>query len=568
MGFLSKLFEPTEQRNAGDQLLSAVGESWYPSSAGVTITEQGSLRNMTVFACIRIISQSLAAVPLILYERNGRNRTRATTHPLYSVLHDQANSEMTAFEVRETRLAHTALWGNAYSEIEYNANMQVVGLWPLPPDRVGIERNRDTGQLVYTYLQDNGQGYVLPAWRVQHLRYMMIRGVVGISPVRQAMNAIGLAQATEEFGATYFKNGSRPSIILKHPSKLSPEAYARLRDSFSENWQGLKNAHRINILEEGITPEAIGIPPEEAQFLETRNTQIAEIARLYGVPLHMLAIGQSATFASAEQDAINFRQLTLMEWARRDEQALSRDLLTPEESNSYYIEYLLDGLERADIATRSQALNTMRQGGAITANEWRERENMDPLPGGDALLQPLNMGVVGDGNPDDAMSDMPADATPADDMPMEPADASARAAFVPLFEDAARRVIKRIAADVRKGGGSALRKGGPEGFGGWLDAFAVGIGPVVASVLWPTVQAQSLQANGNRLDAQRALDSLAAHMAIMLREQGTEIIAEVTELDADVRLDHLITLIENNDGWLADMAQRAALGQTSETRSP
>lgn len=554
MGFLSSLFQ-TEQRNVGDQVLSSVGETWYSSTAGVPVSEQGSLRNMTVFACIRIVSQSLAAVPLILYERDGRNRTRATGHPLYPVLHDQANSEMTAFEVRETRLAHAMLWGNAYAEIEYDANMQVIGLWPLPPDRVGIERDRTSGQLIYTYLRDDGSGYVLPGWRVQHLRYMILRGVVGISPIRQAMNAIGLATATEEFGASYFKNGSRPSIILKHPAKLSPEAYVRLRDSFSENWQGLKNAHRINILEEGISPESIGIPPEEAQFLETRNTQIAEVARLYGVPLHMLAIGQSATFASAEQDAINFRQLTLMEWARRDEQALERDLLTPEERTRMYLEYLLDGLERADIATRSGAFNTMRQGGAITANEWRERENLDPLPGGDALLQPLNMGVVGESAP---TADGPAARAMGGEGDM-PANSQCEA-FAILFEDAAARVTRRIAQDVRKAGGSAVRKGAEAGFIAWLDEFVLGLPPVVRDTLLPVVRAQVMQVAGNIVAAELRLDGVASEYAADIREQAAGAMLGMADMQPDARVEIIAQLVERSAQGLAEDAQEAALG--------
>lgn len=455
MGIISRLFHPQKphvQPQGEQRSLAAIGDVYAPSLSGVYVSEESSLRNMAVFACVGIISQSLASVPLILYKRAGRSRSRAFWHPLYRVLHDQGNAEMTAFELREARLAHCLLWGNAYAEIEYDDQMQVAGLWPLAPDRVGIERDRMTGQLQYTYLMDSGQGYVLPAWRVQHLRYMMIRGVVGISPIRQAMNAIGLAQATEEFGSNYFRNGSRPSIILKHPSKLSKEAYERLRSSFAEKWSGLSNAHRINILEEGITPEAIGIPPEEAQFLATRQFQTAEIARLYRVPLDMLADNATSTYASVEQHSINLRVYTLLNWARRDEQALTRDLLTPDESSRYYIEYLLEGLERADISTRSQALNTMRQGGAITANEWRERENMEPVDGGDVLLQPLNMAQMGEGQSDTGSRALPnLDST----------------AFGPLVADAQRRLAARILNDVRQAGGKTLRQGGRAALSEW-----------------------------------------------------------------------------------------------------
>ena len=566
MGILSSLFRNEQRAAPASQMMAypTYDSGYSHSMAGLPVTEMGSLRNMAVFACVRIIGQSLASIPLILYERDGRSRRRATEHPLYPVLHDLGNSEMTAFELREARLAHALLYGNAYAEIEYDDNMQVIGLWPLAPDRVGIEREKGTGNLVYTYILDNGQGYVLPAWRVQHLRYMIIKGVTGISPIRQAMNAIGLADATEAFGSTYFRNGSRPSIILKVPGKMSPEAYQRLRTSFQETWSGLSNSHRINILEEGISPEAIGIPPEEAQFLATRKYQIAEIARLYGVPPHMLGESETATFASAEQDAINFRTNGLLPWARRDEQALQRDCLTPTERETYYIEYLLDGLERADVATRSTALNTMRQGGALTANEWRERENLDPVEGGDVLLQPLNMEAVGPGAHPDAESE-PDPGDTEDDLPdgeeMVPGDApdAMRSVFAPLFADAAKRTARRIAQDLRKAGGSALKRGGVEGFNGWLATFSDQLGPVVYETLLVPLRAQTLQAGGDLSAAEARLTAIVRQYATSVRTTGTELVAQ--EGDADGYLADVVNIAQDSDTWLADMAQRAALGE-------
>lgn len=467
--------------------------SMQPSVAGVTVTADSALRNMTVLACMRIIGQSLASVPLILYRRDGRQRTRATDHPVYPVLAQTANTEMTAYEVRETRISHCMAWGNAYAEIQYDNNYAVRGLWPLAPDRVGVERNAN-GKLVYTYWSDAiGQGFVLPGYRILHLRYTMIRGALGMSPVRQAMNALGVAQATEEYGGRYFANGSRPSIILKHPGRITPEAYGRLRESFANSWQGLDNAHRVNILEEGISPEIVGIPPEEAQFLGTRQYQVQEIARLYGVPLHMLAVGETATYASAEQDAINFRQLTLLEWAKRDEQRLATDLLTrAERSAGYYIEYLLDGLERATIDTRTAAYATMIQNGMLTPNEARERENLDPLPGGDVLLMPLNMQMIDtDGNvvgttltEDDATT--PDDEPATDDNQREAADI--------LLADVQRRLVARVANDVRQQGAKALRHGGRAALSEWGEGQQVDWRRAGLDMAAPVMMAFSLAA--------------------------------------------------------------------------
>lgn len=444
-----------ERRAAEYNPASSALRSLAPTAAGTVVTVDSAMRNMTVLRCVGIISQTLASMPLVLYKRTGRSRERATDHALYPILGAVGNAEMTAFEVREVRLAHTLTYGNAFALIQYDSMYQVSGLLPMAPDRVGIER-LSSGRLQYTYWDDNdGRGYVLPAYKVMHTRYTVWRGVWGLSPIRQAMNALGVASAAEEFGARYFANGSRPSIILKHPARLNKDAYERLRDSFSSNWQGLENAHRINILEEGITPETVGIPPDEAQFLETRQYQVQEIARLYGVPLHMLAVGETATYASAEQEAVNFRQFTVLPWAKRDESRLGADLLTKaERSAGYYIEYLLDGIERATIETRAQAYSTLIQNGMMTPNEGRERENMDPLPGGDVLLLPLNMQQVqADGTV----------APPVDDEPQRTQPPLAAA----WLADVERRLRSRIANDVRQQGAKALRQGGRLGLSEW-----------------------------------------------------------------------------------------------------
>jgi HK97 family phage portal protein len=553
VGILANFFKPAvaaqpEERGLDAAMSAMMMGDHATSMAGVGVSEHSSLRNMAVFACVGIISQSLASIPLVVYERkeNG-GRRRAIEHPLYPVMHDLGNAEMTAFELRETRIAHCALWGNAYAEIEYDEAMNVAGLWPLAPDRVGIERDRHTGQLMYTYMLNSGQGYVLPSWRVQHLRYMMIDGVVGISPIRQAMNAIGLAQATEVFGSSYFRNGSRPSIILKVPQKLSKEAYERLRTSFAAKWSGLDNSHRVNILEEGVTPELVGIPPEEAQFLSTRQFQVAEIARLYRVPLDMLADGGSSTYASAEQHAINLRVYTLLGWARRDEQALMRDLLTPEERKRFYVEYLLDGLERADINTRSTALNTMRQGGAITANEWRGFENLEPVDGGDVLLQPLNMEAIGGDGDQEADGDL-----------------DAQRALALVFSDAAKRVTRRIAQDVSKGGGSAIRKAGVDGFEAWWSDFAPTIAPVVCDVMRPCVRAQAIQAGVGTNDAEKGLVDVATALVQGLREHSRAIMADHADMEDGDRLALVTSIVDANAEWLATQAQMVAIGGKCE----
>ncbi len=502
IGSLIRTITGQERRAAEYNPAASALRSLAPTAAGTVVTVDSAMRNMTVLRCVGIISQTLASMPLVLYKRTGRSRERATDHALYPILQSVGNAEMTAFEVREVRLAHTLTYGNAFALIQYDSMYQITGLLPMAPDRVGIER-LPSGRLQYTYWDDNaGQGYVLPAYKVMHTRYTVWRGVWGLSPIRQAMNALGVASAAEEFGARYFGNGSRPSIILKHPGRLNKDAYERLRDSFSANWQGLENAHRINILEEGITPETVGIPPDEAQFLETRQYQVQEIARLYGVPLHMLAVGETATYASAEQEAVNFRQFTVLPWARRDESRLAMDLLTKTERGvGYYIEYLLDGIERATIETRAQAYSTLIQNGMMTPNEGRERENMDPLPGGDVLLMPLNMQMIdANGNVVSASAPSTSSGTEQednqDDEPEEEPtpDNDRSAASALLLADVRRRLVARVANDVRQQGAKALRQGGRTALSEWGEGQQVDWRRAGLDMAAPVMQAFSLVA--------------------------------------------------------------------------
>ena len=563
------------------------------SLAGTNVSEEGSLRNTAVFACVRLISQSLASIPLIMYERRGRQRLRATNHPLYRVLHDQGNAEMTAFEVTEARLAAGLLWGNGYAEIEYDDQWQVRGIWPMTPAAVGVERN-DAYELQYTYWNERlGRGFVLPAYRVLHLRYLIVRGAVGISPVRAAMNAIGLGNAIEEFGSRYFANGSRPSIILKHPKKLSPEAYERLRSSFEEQWAGLSDAHRINLLEEGVTADAIGIPPEEAQFLESRKYQVAEISRLYGVPLDSLGDNSAASYASVEQFGMNLRTYAFGSWATRDQQALQRDLLTEEERGRYYIEYLFDALERADISTRTQAYNTLRQIGAISANEIRERENMNPIAGGDSYWQPLN---VVEANADGVtVETRAAPSTPertarrgeqraqSDD---EIAKLTAHRQklfrqYQPLFEDAATRLVNREVADIRRAVKKHLQKRAEgqrsvDEFRDWLAKFYADLREVIPDLFEATLRSLAehmatdvakeidVEDPGYTDEMRTFVEEYLKNFAAGYTASGERQIKALLDAATADNVDPADTVGERLDGWEENRAKKTGRQQAFE----
>lgn len=436
-----------ERRNT-DYLSTVLSLGWGTTAAGVSVTEESSLRSSAVFACVRIISESIASLPLVLYRRAGRNKERATNHPLYPVLHDLANREMTSLEWRETTFAHVLLWGNAYSEIETDARGVVRGLWPLRPDRMTVQRGPD-GALRYRYQLPDGGETTLPAYRVHHVRGLSPDGIIGYSPILlAARQAVGLALATEEFGARFFSNGARPGLVVKHPGALKDAAYKRLKESWGEDHQGLSNSHRVKILEEGMDIATIGVPPEEAQFLETRKFQVTEIARIYRVPPHMLADLDRATFSNIEHQSLEFVTYTLRPWLVRHEQAISRDLLKAPEREEYMARYVVEGLLRGDTKNRYEAYTAAIVNGWMTRNEVRELEDMNPADGLDEYLLPLNMG--------------------SQDQEAEGGEAPRWDA---LIDDIAARAARREVADLDRQG--RKHAADPDEWRVWLDDFYV-----------------------------------------------------------------------------------------------
>ena len=470
MGILSRAFEKRfHPSQPADWFLKLASMS---TAAGVDVTVESSLQSVAVFACVRILAETVASLPLVLYRRLARGKERATDHSLYSLLHDLPNPEMTSVELRETLMGHLALWGNAYAEIEYDNAGRVRGLWPLRADKVTPKRQG--GRLVYVVEMPIGPDETLPSDRVMHIRGLGYDGMVGYSPIGLARQAVGLALATEEFGARFFGNGARPGMVLEHPGKLSDEAYDRLKESWEMRHQGLSQAHRIAILEEGMKAEAIGIPPEDAQFLQTRKFQVTEIARLFRVPPHMLADLERATFSNIEHQSLEFVIHTIRPWLVRWEQAIHRDLLSENERQTYFAEHLVAGLLRGDVASRYQAYATARQNGWMSANDIRELENMNPVDGGDVYLVPLNM------VPADQVNEgysAPADGTRT----LDDAEKRSRnlaksrrrlaASWRRVMVDTTERVIRREVNDVRRAVRKYFGKRDAHQFSLWLAEF-------------------------------------------------------------------------------------------------
>ena len=369
------------------------------SSSGKVVTERSAMQMTAVYACVRILSEAIAGLPLHLYKyTSDGGKEKAINHPLYQLLHDEPNPEMSSFVFRETLMTHLLLWGNAYAQIIRNGKGDVIALYPLMPNRMRVDRD-DKGQLYYTYnrvydeaLKTKSMTVVLKPYDVLHIPGLGFDGLVGYSPIAMAKNAIGLTIATEEYGAKFFANGAAPSGVLEHPSTLkNPE---KLREAWQSQFGGSQNSNRIAVLEEGLKYTPISISPEQAQFLETRKFQINEIARIFRVPPHMVGDLEKSSFSNIEQQSLEFVKYTLDPWVVRWEQNLQRILLNPDEKKDYFFKFNVDGLLRGDYASRMTGYATARQNGWMSANDIRELENLDRIPtelGGDLYLINGNM---------------------------------------------------------------------------------------------------------------------------------------------------------------------------------
>lgn len=388
---------------------SMVGNSysffWGNTSSGKRVTERTAMQMTAVYCCVRILSEAIAGLPLQFYKYTADgNKVKATDHPLYFLLHDEPNPEMTSFVFRETLMTHLLLWGNAYAQIIRNGKGEVIGLYPLMPDRMKVDRD-EHGWLYYEYTvysDDENAGRTgtsksfkvvrLEPHDVLHIPGLGFDGIVGYSPIAMAKNAIGLTIAAEEYGSAFFKNGAAPSGVLEHPGTLKDPS--RVRESWNATFGGSSNSGKIAVLEEGMKYTPISIPPEQAQFLETRKFQIDEIARIFRIPPHMIGDLERATFSNIENQSLEFVKYTLDPWVIRWEQNLKRALLTREEKNHYFFMLNVDGLLRGDYRSRMEGYAVGINNGFMCPNDVRALENLDKIPddlGGNLFMVNGNM---------------------------------------------------------------------------------------------------------------------------------------------------------------------------------
>ena len=372
------------------------------ADSGERVDEKSAMQIATVYACVRLLAESVAGLPLHLYrftDTSENGKEKAKDHPLYRLLYMLPNPEMTSFSFREVMMTHLLLWGNCYAQIIRDGKNGILGLYPLLPENVEVDRD-EKGEIYYIYHAytdeipgENNKDIYFRRDEIFHVPGLGFNGLVGFSPIAMMKNALGTTLAVEKYGSAFFKNGAQPSGVLEHPGVLKDPA--KIRENWSDVYGGANNAHKVAVLEEGMQYKAISLPPEDSQFLSTRQFGVNEICRIFRVPPHMVQDLEHATFSNIEHQSIDFVMHTLMPWLVRFEQAIIKDLLLPEEQEQYFPKFNVDGLLRGDYQSRMQGYATGISNGFLSPNDCRMLENLDRIPaekGGDDYY--LNGGYV------------------------------------------------------------------------------------------------------------------------------------------------------------------------------
>lgn len=414
-----------------------------PTLSGVAVNEQSALTFSAVYGCVRVLSETVAQLPWNAYEQTGNLRQRRADHPVDRLLHRSPNPEMTAFVFRETLQAHVCTWGNGYAEIERSLAGTPLALWPIAPHLVTPKRD-SRRQVIYEVASESGErSRTLPAADVYHVKGLGFDGLVGYSPVRLAMQSIGLGLAAEQFGSAFFGNGANMGGILEHAAELSDKGRKNLKSSVDE-FRGAKNSHKFLLLEYGTQWKPITVPPEEAQFLETRKFQVTDVCRWFRVPPHKLADLERATFSNIEQQSIDFVTDSIVPWLVRWEQEADGKLFSDSEV-AYFTKLVVQGLLRGDSKQRGEYYKIMRDLGVLSINDIRELEDLNPLgPVGDLRLVPMNMVSIEHAG-EKPQAPAPPPEPSKDDDQQDEKDEDAVAILLPIFEHGIKKVVAKEA---------------------------------------------------------------------------------------------------------------------------
>lgn len=350
--------------------------------SGVPITPKDALSVIVVGTAVALLSETIAGLPLPIYKRlDGGGKERNDAHPAWALLNVAPNGYQNAFEWREMMTAHLLLWGNCYSA-KTMVGTELRELLPLYPERVKPVQDPKTLKVTYkVYTPDGGQ-ITLPAEKMFHIRDKTLKGVEGLSRILLSKDGLGSAKAAERFGAAFFGNSGQPAGILSTESKLNEAQMKDLRESWKET-QGGDNVFGIAVLDGGWKFTPITALMKDAQFIEFRKFCIAEVARIFRIPPHMLGDLDKATFSNIEQQSLEFVKYALLPWLRRWEMAINTQLIAPQRTSPNFAEFNVDGLLRGDQKGRAEFYSTGLRDGWLNRNEVREMENRNPIPGGD-----------------------------------------------------------------------------------------------------------------------------------------------------------------------------------------
>lgn len=393
MGILD-FFRKKEEKREGvtlEELIKKEGldifSDSYRNLSGVIVNENKAMTYMAFFGCVRVISETIATLPLKTY-KNTDDKETARDHPVYQLLKTRPNEKMSAYTLKQITGYHITTWGNAYWYLEFGNDMRLKEVIPLLPDRTSPVLTQ-SGEIVYKTIINNKERW-FDSSQIAHFKGPSFDGLVGLSSIRLMKETLGLGIAANEYGARFFGQGTHLGGVLESPNKLSDEAYKRLKEDIARNG-GIANSHKLKILEEGLKYTSLGLPPGDSQFLETRKFQTGEIARFFRVPPHKIGDLEKTSYNSIESQGIEFLTDTLAPYLTMMEQELNYKVFKNGEIGKYYVEHDVNAILRGDTAGRYQAYAIARQWGWMSANDVRKKENEPPVEGGDIYFVPLNM---------------------------------------------------------------------------------------------------------------------------------------------------------------------------------
>lgn len=355
-----------------------------------------AMKYSAVSGCVRVLAETKAVVPAKIYRtKDDGTREERNDIPLYDILHNEPNDEMSTYDFESQRMVSLNTGGYSVCERIQNRRGELIGLYPQKWDNVRIGRSKETNKLQYL-IRSGTKWETLDRKDVFHVVGLSFDGITGLSPIEYQAGAIMLGLNYEKFGNAFYKNGANTNLAILHPGKLDDTAFERLKADIAKNYAGTANTGKPMLFEDGVQLKELTIKPADAQLIELKRFSIEDVARWYRVPLHLLQDLSRSTNNNIEHQSLEFIMYTMLPWFKRDEAAMRQQLLTQKERQAgYYVEYKIDALLRGDAKSRAEAYAVGRQWGWLSVNDIRRLENMPPIPNGDVYLQPVNMMEAG-----------------------------------------------------------------------------------------------------------------------------------------------------------------------------